>query len=146
MLINLEKCFLSWKLVGKLGNIVSASKMFLNLLGNIFASRKANFVSAKLFPGVGKLGNMDSKQNVSATVFPSLPRALKLAPLKYMTPFETLGKKFYFLPSRAWCSTLFATTSPSLFTISSVTSLGTNSLTIAPSSSPLANQRLHGNV
>ena len=29
--------------MGKLGNIVSATKMFLNLLGNIFASREANF-------------------------------------------------------------------------------------------------------
>ena len=64
----------------KLGNIVSASKMFLNLLGNISAPRKAHFVSAKMFPGVGKLGNMDSKQNISATVFPSSSRALKLPP------------------------------------------------------------------
>ena len=92
MLNNLEKCFLSWKQVGKLGNIVSASKMFLNLLGNIFAPRKANFVSAKMSSGVGKLGNMDSKQNFSATVFPSLPRASKLRPLKCMTSCETLGK------------------------------------------------------
>ena len=56
--------------------IVSATKMFLNLLGNIFASREANFVSATMFPGMGKQGNMDKKQNVSATMFPSLPRVL----------------------------------------------------------------------
>ena len=62
--------------MGKLGNIVSATKMFLNLSGNIFASREANFVSATMFPEVGKLRNMDRKQNVSATMFPSFPRAL----------------------------------------------------------------------
>ena len=28
--------------------------MFLNLLGNIFASREANFFSATMFPRVGK--------------------------------------------------------------------------------------------
>ena len=48
--------------MGKLGNIVSAPKMFLNLLGSIFASREANFVSAAIFPGVGKQGNIDRKQ------------------------------------------------------------------------------------
>jgi hypothetical protein len=37
---------------------------------------EANFVSATMFPGVDKLGNIDRKQNVSATMFPSLPRAL----------------------------------------------------------------------
>ena len=51
MLIDQENCFSSWKHAGKLGNIVSATKMFLNLLGNIFASREANFVSAPCFPG-----------------------------------------------------------------------------------------------
>jgi hypothetical protein len=49
--------------------------MFLRLLGKIFASREANFLSATMFPGVGKLGNIDKKQNVSATMFPGLPRA-----------------------------------------------------------------------
>jgi hypothetical protein len=48
--------------VGKLGNIVSATKMFQNLLRNIFASREANFVLATMFLGVGKLGNIDRKQ------------------------------------------------------------------------------------
>ena len=60
---------------GKLGNnSVSATKIFLNLLGNIFASWEANFVSAIMFLEVGKQGNIDSrKHNVSATMFPSLP-------------------------------------------------------------------------
>ena len=39
--------------------------MILNLFGNIFASWKANFVSAMMFPEVGKQENIDS-----------LPRAL----------------------------------------------------------------------
>ena len=64
------------KHVGKLGNIVSATKMFLNLLGNNFASWEANFVSATMFPEVGKQGNIDRK-HVSATLFPSLPRTLQ---------------------------------------------------------------------
>ena len=64
------------KHVGKLGNIVSATKMFLNLLRNIFASWEANSVSATMFTEVDKQGNIDKKHNVSATMFPSLPRAL----------------------------------------------------------------------
>jgi hypothetical protein len=51
--------------MGKQGNNVSATKitlgkhqMFLNLVGNIFASREANFVSATMFPWVGKQGNI----------------------------------------------------------------------------------------
>ena len=58
--------------MGKLGNIVSATKMFLNLLGNIFASWETNFVSATVFPEVGKQGNIDRKHSVSATMFLSL--------------------------------------------------------------------------
>jgi uncharacterized membrane protein YjjB (DUF3815 family) len=46
--------------------------MFLNLLGNNFASRETNFVSATMITVVGKLANIDRKQNVSATMFPSL--------------------------------------------------------------------------
>ena len=45
-----------------LGNIsekhIGKHQMFLNLLGNIFASREANFVSATMFPWVGKQGNI----------------------------------------------------------------------------------------
>ena len=47
------------KHVGKLRNIVSATKMFPNLLGNIFVSWEANSVSAAMFSEVGKLGNND---------------------------------------------------------------------------------------
>ena len=57
------------------GNIVSAAKIFLNLLGNIFASWEANFVSGTMFSEVGKQEDIDSKHNVSAFMFPSLPRA-----------------------------------------------------------------------
>ena len=56
-------------------DIVSATKLFLNLLGNIFASWQANYVSATMFPEVGKQENIHGKHNVSATMFPSLPRA-----------------------------------------------------------------------
>ena len=44
--------------MGKLGNTVSSTKMFLNLLGNIFVSRQANFISATMFPEVGKEKNI----------------------------------------------------------------------------------------
>ena len=59
--------------MGKLGNIVSTVKMFLNLLGNIFASWEANFSSATMFSEVGKQGNINRKHNVSVTMFPSSP-------------------------------------------------------------------------
>ena len=59
------------KHVGKSGN----NKMFLNLFGNILASWDAIFVSATMFPEVGKQRNIDKKRNVSTTMFPSLPRA-----------------------------------------------------------------------
>ena len=49
--------------------------MFQNFLGNIFASAwEANFVFATMFYEVGKQGNID-KIDVSATMFPGLPRA-----------------------------------------------------------------------
>ena len=57
-----------WNRVGKLGNIVFATKMFLNFLGNIFGSWEANFVSATMFPEVGKQRNIDRKHNVFATI------------------------------------------------------------------------------
>ena len=37
----------------------AATKLFLNLLGNFFASWEANFVSATMFPELGKQGNID---------------------------------------------------------------------------------------
>ena len=63
--------------MGKLGNIDSTSKMYLTFLAKVFASWEANFVPATMFPEVGKQGNIDRKHNVSATLFPSLPRALR---------------------------------------------------------------------
>ena len=69
MFLELETC-------GQTRKHCFRNKNFLNLSGNIFASQEANFVSATMFPGVGKQGNMDRKLNVSATMFPSLPRAL----------------------------------------------------------------------
>ena len=61
---------------------IGKHKMFLNLLGNVFASQEANFVSATMFPRVGKHGKLETFEdtsritNVSTTLFPSLPRAL----------------------------------------------------------------------
>ena len=49
---NVSSAVNIWKHAGKLGNIVSATKMFLNLLGNIFASWEANLFSATMFPEV----------------------------------------------------------------------------------------------
>ena len=49
--------------------------MFLKFLGNIFASWEANFISATMFPEVGKQRNIGMKHDVSATMFPR-PRAL----------------------------------------------------------------------
>ena len=43
--------------VGKLANIVSAAKMFLNCFGNIFSPGKQNFVFATMFPKSGEPGN-----------------------------------------------------------------------------------------
>ena len=73
---NVSRAGNVWKHVGKLGNnIVSATKMFRNLLGNIFASWEANYVSARVFPEMGKQGNIDRKHNVCTTMFPSLLKA-----------------------------------------------------------------------
>ena len=43
--------------------------MFLNLLGNIFASWGANFVCATVFPEVGKQGIIDRKHSVPQQCF-----------------------------------------------------------------------------
>ena len=59
----------------KWANLFPQHKKFLNLLRNIFASWEENFVSATMFPEVNKQGNIDRKRNVSATMFPSLPKA-----------------------------------------------------------------------
>ena len=84
--------------MGKLGNVVSTTKMFLNFFGNIFASQEANFLSATMFPEMGKQGNINRKDNVSATMFPSLPRALVYGilsncKLSFDTPCIVLGKQ-----------------------------------------------------
>ena len=71
---NVSRARNTSKQASKLGIIVSATKMFLNFFGNIFASWEENFVSATMFPEVGKQGNIDRK-HVSATTFLSLPRA-----------------------------------------------------------------------
>ena len=59
--------------MGKLGNIVFATKMFLNLFGNIFAYWEAKFCSCNNVSRGGPTAN-----KVSATMFPSLPRDLVL--------------------------------------------------------------------
>jgi hypothetical protein len=61
--------------------------MFLNSLGNIFASWETNFVSTTMLPRVGKVANKETFEetfeetsritNVFTTMFPSLPRALE---------------------------------------------------------------------
>ena len=59
--------------LGKLGNIVSATKMFLNFLGKTFASWEGNFVSATInVSRGGQTGKNDRKHNVSATLFPQV--------------------------------------------------------------------------
>ena len=50
--------------MGRLRNITCAAKMFLHLLGKIFASWEANFYSAKMFSQIAKQGNIDRKHNV----------------------------------------------------------------------------------
>ena len=82
-------------------NIVFATKMFLNLLGNIFASGEANFLPATMFPEVGKQGNIDRKHNISATMYPSLLRALIEA-----THFHALAYTVFNMLAGADCSKL----------------------------------------
>jgi hypothetical protein len=45
-----------WQTLGNNVRNIGKHQMFLNLVGNIFASREANFVSATMFPRVGKPG------------------------------------------------------------------------------------------
>ena len=56
-------------------NKAPAIKIFLNLLGKFLLPGEANFVSATMFPVVDKQKKIDRKRNVSATTFPSLPKA-----------------------------------------------------------------------
>jgi hypothetical protein len=48
---------LCWKHVGRLGNFVSATKMFLNLFGNIFASKMFSQQCLLVYPGLYELQN-----------------------------------------------------------------------------------------
>ena len=66
-----------------LESIFIPSKCFSICSGNnACASWKANFVSATLFPEKSKQGNTDRKQNISATMFPSLLRAQNIFAIK----------------------------------------------------------------
>ena len=49
--------------------------MFLNQVENIFALRRLILLRKRMFPSLATLGNM-SRNNVSATMFPSLARPL----------------------------------------------------------------------
>ena len=69
--------------VAKLGNMcfgrkicVREAKMFLTPGKNIFCFRAAKFVSATHVSRAAKLGNICIRNNVSATMFPSLARSL----------------------------------------------------------------------
>ena len=62
--------------------------MFLSLLGSILASWETTYVSATMFPEVGKQRNIDRKHNVGATTFPSLPmQSFRLATQATLTYF-----------------------------------------------------------
>ena len=70
--------------VAKLGNIcfghnicVREAKMFLTPGKKIFVFRAAKFVSATHVSRAAKLGNICIRNNVSATMFPSLARPLE---------------------------------------------------------------------
>jgi hypothetical protein len=54
---NVSPCFPEWANWETVRNI-GKHKMFLKFVGNIFASWEANFVSATMFPPMGKHGNI----------------------------------------------------------------------------------------
>ena len=58
------------------GNIVSATKCFL-ICWETFFFLRSKFFSETKFPEVGQHENIDRKNVVSATMFPSLPRVLQ---------------------------------------------------------------------
>ena len=62
---------------GKLGNICCGHKMFLNKIRNIFCVPDTKFVSATNVARACKRGNICVGNNVSATMCPRLPVALK---------------------------------------------------------------------
>ena len=53
-----------------IGNIVPATKMFLNLFGNIFAFREAKFCFGNNVSRGGQTGKHHREHNVSSTMFP----------------------------------------------------------------------------
>ena len=59
---------------GEIMKQIKTKLCWQNIFANIFASSKANFVSATMFPDVDKQGNVDRKHKVPATVFPVFPR------------------------------------------------------------------------
>ena len=61
-----------WKLVGKLGNIVSATKMFLDLFANLFSFREAKFCFRNNVSRGRKTRNI-----IGNIMFRSLPGALE---------------------------------------------------------------------
>ena len=61
----------------KLGNIFCGHKMFLNKIRNIFCVPDTKFVSATNVARAGKRGNICVGNNVSATMCPRLPVALR---------------------------------------------------------------------
>ena len=76
---------LRWKI------LFPVQKMFLNLMGNIFASLETNFVSATMFPRSGKLINIDRKYDIFATMFPSLPRVLLTLTISFSAGNSDVG-------------------------------------------------------
>ena len=75
------------------------SKNVSEFVGKHFCFLGSKFVSATLFPVVGKQGNIDREHNVSETVFPGLPSALviivKSLNQKIVTGGDKLGHPFY---------------------------------------------------
>ena len=61
------------KQVSKLGNIVSATKNVFEFVGKHFCFLGSKFCFRNNVSPGGKQGNID-KHNVSATLFPNLPR------------------------------------------------------------------------
>ena len=61
----------------KQGNIISATKVFLNLLGHIFCFLGSKFCFRNNVSRSGQTEkhSFDRKHNASATMFPSLPKA-----------------------------------------------------------------------
>ena len=80
-----KQCFPCWKHLKTCGQTRKhcfRNKNVSKFVGKHFASWEANFVSAAMFPEVGNIGR---KHNVSATMFSSLPRAVRYGIEQYRT-------------------------------------------------------------